>query len=70
MDSVRFLEAVQNARLDHVISIDFLLRTLTLESWLRHLATKRVLMKREGYHCSLENQKQLQETAQSKSSAS
>lgn len=43
IDSDRFLEALQKARRDEDLSIGSLKRTLTLESWLRHLMTQGVL---------------------------
>jgi hypothetical protein len=74
MDPRRFLEALHNARQNEEISIGTLIKTLTLESWLRHLTIQGVLTnsmatKRLGYSSVLDA-KQLSEPAQPKSSAS
>ena len=43
LDPNRFLEALQKARRKEEVPIDSLVKTLTLESWLRHLTTQGVL---------------------------
>jgi asparagine synthase (glutamine-hydrolysing) len=43
IDGERFLEALQATRRRAEVLIDALMRTLTLESWLRHLTTREVL---------------------------
>jgi asparagine synthase (glutamine-hydrolysing) len=43
IDPDRFTEALQKARCDAEVPIDGLTRTLTLESWLRHLTAKQVI---------------------------
>src|SRR5579864_7866733 len=43
VDPDRFLEALEKARRNEEVPTDSLKRTLTLESWLRHLASQGVL---------------------------
>jgi asparagine synthase (glutamine-hydrolysing) len=43
IDRNRFFEALQKVRCSDDVPLDTLKRTLTLESWLRHLATKQVI---------------------------
>jgi asparagine synthetase B (glutamine-hydrolysing) len=74
VDSDRFAEALQKARRNEDVPIGSLNRTLTLESWLRHLTLQGVLTnsvstKRQEYSSSLEA-KELQSPAQPKSLAS
>jgi asparagine synthase (glutamine-hydrolysing) len=59
IDSSRLLKALQDARDNEPVPIETLKRTLTLESWLRHLAlhgvvTNLVSTKRQEYSSSLE----------------
>ena len=46
IDLDRFGEALQKARRNEVVPIESLKRTLTLESWLRHLVTKQIIQGR------------------------
>jgi hypothetical protein len=74
VDPDRFVEALQKARRNEDVPIGSLNRTLTLESWLRHLTLQGVLTnsvsnKRQEYSSSLET-KELQSPAQRKSLAS
>jgi hypothetical protein len=74
VDSDRFAEALQKARRNEDVPIGSLNRTLTLESWLRHLMLQGVLTnsvsnKRQEYSSSLEA-KELQSPARHKSLAS
>jgi asparagine synthase (glutamine-hydrolysing) len=74
VDSDRFAEALQKARRNEDIPIGSLNRTLTLESWLRHLTLQGVLTnsvstKRQEHSASPEA-KELQASAQPKSLAS
>ena len=74
VDPDRFAEALQKARRNEGVPIGSLNRTLTLESWLRHLTLQGVLTnsvstKRQEYSSSLEA-KELQSPAQPKSLAS
>ena len=43
IDPTRFFDALQKARRNEEVFIESLKRTLTLESWLRHLVTKQVI---------------------------
>jgi asparagine synthase (glutamine-hydrolysing) len=68
----RFLEALEKARRNEEAPIDSLKRTLTLESWLRHLTSQGVLknsLDTKEHLSSLEAQ-ELQAPAQPKSLAS
>ena len=74
VDSDRFAEALQKARRNEDVPIGSLNRTLTLESWLRHLTIQGVLTnsvstKRQEYSSALEA-KELQSPARRKSLAS
>ena len=75
IDPDRFAEALQKAQRNEDVSIGSLKRTLTLESWLRHLTTPRspdeldANRERQGYSSTPET-KELQAPAQPKSSAS
>jgi asparagine synthase (glutamine-hydrolysing) len=74
VDPDRFAEALQNARRNEDVPIGSLNRTLTLESWLRHLTLQGVLtnsvsIKRQEYSSSPEA-KELQSRARRKSLAS
>jgi asparagine synthase (glutamine-hydrolysing) len=74
IDPNQFLEALQETRRSENVPISRLMRTLTLEFWLRHLTTQRVLTnsmstKSEGSP-SRSQVKELQVSAQTKSSAS
>jgi asparagine synthase (glutamine-hydrolysing) len=74
VDRDRFVEALRQARRNGDVPIGSLNRTLTLESWLRHLTLQGVLTnsvstKRQEYSSSLEA-KELQSRAQPKSLAS
>jgi asparagine synthase (glutamine-hydrolysing) len=74
VDSDRFAEALQKARRNEDVPIGSLNRTLTLESWLRHLTLQGVLTnsvstKRQEHSSSLET-KELQSPARRKSLAS
>ena len=74
VDSDRFAQALQKARRNEDVPIGSLNRTLTLESWLRHLTLQGVLTnsvsnKRQEYSSSLEA-KELQSPARRKSLAS
>jgi len=74
IDPDRFLEALQRARRNEEVPSDSLKRTLTLESWLRHLTIQGVLTnsrstKRQDDFSSAEAQ-ELQAPAQPKSLAS
>jgi asparagine synthase (glutamine-hydrolysing) len=74
IDSDRFGEALEKARRNEDVPIRSLNRTLTLESWLRHLTLQGVLMssvstRRQEYASSLEA-KELQLPTQPKSLAS
>jgi asparagine synthase (glutamine-hydrolysing) len=73
IDRNRFLEALQKARLNEKVPVRMLERTLTLESWLRHLTIQGVLRnsmptKRPGY--SSLGARELTTSVQPKSSAS
>ncbi len=74
VDSDRFAEALQRARRNEDVPIGSLNRTLTLESWLRHLALQGVLTnpvstKRQEY-CSPPEAKEPQSPVRPKSLAS
>jgi asparagine synthase (glutamine-hydrolysing) len=73
VDPDRFVEALQKARRNEDVPIGSLNRTLTLESWLRHLTlqgvlTNSVLTKRQ--ECTLSLAKELQPPARPTSLAS
>jgi asparagine synthase (glutamine-hydrolysing) len=74
IDSNQLLEVVKKVRRNEEVPISCLMRTLTLESWLRHLAIQGVLTdsmstKRQGHSSSLA-MKELRTSAQPKSSVS
>jgi asparagine synthase (glutamine-hydrolysing) len=74
IDPNRFLEVLQKARRNEEVPIDSLNRTLTLESWLRHLAIQRVptnsMSTKRAKYSPAPGAKQLQAPSHSKSSAS
>jgi len=55
IDPDRFAEALQKARHNEEVPIESLKRTLTLESWLRHLTVHKVLASDEGGVTNHEN---------------
>jgi asparagine synthase (glutamine-hydrolysing) len=74
IDSKQLLKALEDVRRNQKVPIGFLIRTLMLESWLRHLAIQGVLTtsmfaKKADSSSSLQAN-ELHATAQSKSSAS